>query len=197
MCAVTIKFKNIQKRCVFFVVPDNGQALLGMPDTASLNIINLNIDSIHMEQEMHNASKGCTNMDIDVITKQDADGQNSQNNTSKSINYFVSLADIDADKRKSGAMMQKTHDTFGNVFNGIGCFKGKFPLQLKPNSKPYQVPPRQVLYILQKLFKEELECLQKMDIITPPGVDEMAEWCNSFVLVPKANSKVRLCLDPV
>ena len=24
----------------------------------------------------------------------------------------------------------------------------------------------------------------------------MAEWCNSFVLVPKANGKVRLCLDP-
>ena len=34
-----------------------------------------------------------------------------------------------------------------------------------------------------------------MDIITPPGVDEMMEWCNSFVLVPKANGKVRLCLD--
>ena len=35
-----------------------------------------------------------------------------------------------------------------------------------------------------------------MDIITPPGVDETAEWCNSFVLVLKANSKVRLCLAP-
>ena len=34
-----------------------------------------------------------------------------------------------------------------------------------------------------------------MDIITPLGIDEMAEWCNSFVLVPKANGKVRLCLD--
>ena len=28
-------------------------------------------------------------------------------------------------------------------------------------------------------------------------IDETLEWCNSFVLVPKANSKVRLCLDPV
>ena len=24
-----------------------------------------------------------------------------------------------------------------------------------------------------------------------------AEWCNSFVLVPRSNRKVRLCLDPV
>ena len=51
-------------------------------------------------------------------------------------------------------------------------------------------------YALQKPFKEELEHLQKMDTITPLGVDEIAEWCNSFVLVPKANGKVRLCLDP-
>ena len=92
--------------------------------------------------------------------------------------------------------MQKIHNTFGDVFNGIGCFKGTFSLQLKPDSKPYQAPPRCVVYLLQKLFKEELECLQKMDIITPLGVDEMVEWCNSFVLVPKANGKVRLCLDP-
>ena len=52
-------------------------------------------------------------------------------------------------------------------------------------------------YVLQKLFKEELERLQGMDIIAPLGVDEKAEWCNSFVLVHKANGKVWLCLDPV
>ena len=34
-----------------------------------------------------------------------------------------------------------------------------------------------------------------MNIINPLEVDEMAEWCNIFVLVPKANGKVRLCLD--
>ena len=35
-----------------------------------------------------------------------------------------------------------------------------------------------------------------MDIITLLGLDKASEWLNSFVLVPKANSKVRLCLDP-
>ena len=94
-------------------------------------------------------------------------------------------------------MTQKIHETFGDIFNDTGCFEGTFSLQVKPNSKPYQVSPRHVAYALQKPFREELECIQKMDIITPLGVDEMAEWCNSFVLVPKANGKVRLCLDPV
>ena len=72
-------------------------------------------------------------------------------------------------------MTQKIHDRFGNVFNGIGCFKGTFSLLLKPDSKPYQAPPRCVAYVLQKPFKEELEQLQKMDIITLLGVDEMVE----------------------
>ena len=55
----------------------------------------------------------------------------------------------------------KIHNTFGDVFNGIGCFEGTFSLQLKPDSKPYQVPERCVAYALQKMFKEELEQLQK------------------------------------
>ena len=89
-----------------------------------------------------------------------------------------------------------THEVWWHVFNGIGCFKGTFSLQLKPDSKPYQAPPRHVAYALEKPFKEELECLQEMDIVTLLGVDETSEWCNSFVLVPKANGKMRLCLDP-
>ena len=83
------------------------------------------------------------------------------------------------------------------MFNGIGHFKGTFYLQLKPDSKPYQAPPKHVAYALQKLSKEALEWLQKMDIISPLGVDKMAEWCNSFVLVHKTKSEVRLCLDSV
>ena len=68
-----------------FVVLANGQVLLGMPDTAALNIITLNIDSIqteiascktNREQEMHTMAEGCTNMDTGEINKQDANGQN-------------------------------------------------------------------------------------------------------------------------
>ena len=62
---------------------------------------------------------------------------------------------------------------------------------------PYQAPPRHVAYVLQKPFQEELQQLQVLDIIMPLGVDETAEWCNSFVLVPKANSTVWLYLEPV
>ena len=45
-----------------------------------------------------------------------------------------------------------------------------------------------------KLFQEELEWIQKLDITALLVVNETSEWCNNFMLVPKANGKVRLCL---
>ena len=82
-CTVTINFKNNEKRYVFFVVPGNGQVLLGMPDTAALKTININIDSIQATkeecntnigdpkeskttQEGHVVEKSCTNTDADT-----------------------------------------------------------------------------------------------------------------------------------
>ena len=196
--------KILKRNVCFFVVPGNGQALHGFPDTVALNIINLNIDSIQKEirecktnrgQETHAETEDCTNKGAQSTVKQDGNGQ--QHQTNKLINYFYSSNNIDADKSKSKAMTQRIHEEYGEVFNGIGCFKGIFSLQLKPASKPYQVPPRHIAYTLQKLFQEELQQLQELDIIMLLGVDKRAEWCNSFVLVPKANGKVWLCLYPV
>ena len=100
-----------------------------MPDTTVLYIININIDYIQAEitecktnigQETHAIAKACTNMNAVVINKLDANSQNDQNTSNKSINCFYSLNNIDADKRKSSTMMQKIHEKFGDIFNGIG-----------------------------------------------------------------------------
>ena len=183
--------------------------------TLALNLINLNIDSIktlaaecktNKEQETHNSIEACTNTsttrdegpknnNVSIDSKQDTNSHSHPGNKHISINYFHSSNNVDADKRSNIAMMQRIHTRFGDVFNGIGCFEGRFSLQLKPDSKPYQAPPSHVAYALQEPFKEELRCLQEMDIIMPLGIDETLEWCNSFGLVPKANGKVRLCLD--
>ena len=211
---VTINSKNIKKSCVFFVVPGNGQALLGMPDTAAHKIININIDSIQAVEEECNTNigdtgesnttqeapvveKSCTNTKADSKVDNNINSHNANTNVNSLTNYFFSSPNVQVDKRESIKLTQRIHKVFGNVFNGIGCFKGTFSLQLKPDSKPHQVPPRCVAYVLQKLFKEELDHLQKMDIITPLGVDETMEWCNSFVLVPKVSGKVRVFLDLV
>ena len=140
--------------------------------------------------------KSCTDMVADSKVDNSVNSHNDNNNVNTITSYFLSSPNVEADKRKSIKLMQRVHNVFGNVFNGIGCLEGTFSLQLMPDSKPYQAPLRDVAYALQKLFKEELDWLQKMDIITPLRVDETVEWCNRFVLVPKGNGKARLCLDP-
>ena len=99
-----------KKQCVFFVVPGSGQALLGRSDTAALNIINLNIDSIQAEiisgktnrgQETHTVADGCTNRNMAEVIKQDGNGQNGQNQSNKSINYFYSSENTKADQGRA------------------------------------------------------------------------------------------------
>ena len=90
--------------------------------------------------------------------------------------------------------MNKIHIEFSDVSSGIGCFGGIFSLQIKDDSWPYQAP-RRVVFVLQEPLKEELERLQKQQIIVPLGMDETLEWCNIFVLVPNVNGRLELCLD--
>ena len=143
MCMVQIKFKNITKRCTFFVVPGNRQALLGMPDTAVLNVINLNIDSIqtlaaecktNKKQETHTSVVACTNTgtirgegpennNVSGDNKQDTNGHSHPGNKHISINYFHSLNNVDTDKRSGIAMMPENIHKIWQCFNGIGCFK--------------------------------------------------------------------------
>ena len=61
------------------------------------------------------------------------------------------------------------------MFTEIGFFDGTFSVQVKENSKPYEALPRWMAYGLQKPLKEELEWLQKQDIITPLCGDETGE----------------------
>ena len=114
----------------------------------------------------------------------------------KTTEYFLSGLTYKSNKEKSAESTQLIHKDFDDMLNSIRCFEGTFSLQLRPESKPYQALPRCVVYTLQKAFQEELERLQKLDIIAPLGVDESSEWCYIFMLEPNANGKVRLCLDP-
>ena len=54
---------------MFFVAPRNGQALLGMPDTAALKIIKIYLDSIQVTEEEYNTNIGDAK---EPNTKQDA-----------------------------------------------------------------------------------------------------------------------------
>ena len=169
-CVVTLEHKDNKRKSEFFVVPGNGQVLLDMLDTAALKIININIDSLDAEdtqqdncntntdaakvsnakQEIHGARKCFTNMDSIFKTTNNSNRSTVNPDVNTQTKYFLSCSNIETDKRKSAELTQQMHTEFDNVFNFIGCFEGTFSLQLKPNSRPYQVPPTCVAYVLQK-----------------------------------------------
>ena len=119
--------KNNRKKCEFFVVQRNGQVLLDMPDTAALNIINVNIDSIEAEgtqrencntnisdtkmsnikQETYGANGSCTNTVNGSKNTNNVNGLDSNTNTNTLTNYFLSSPNIEIDKRKSAKVTQK------------------------------------------------------------------------------------------
>ena len=105
------------------------------------------------------------------------------------INYFLPGPSQDNDKKVSAEIIQQLQRDFKDIATGKSCFDGMFSLQVKPDSKPYQAPPKCVAYALWKSFKKESEWLQEQDIITPLGMDETAERCNSFVISPQIQWK--------
>ena len=121
---VIINYKNNKKKCEFFVIPGNGKGLFGMPDTAALNIVNVNIDSIEAEgtqketcntnvsvaktanikQETHGAKKSCTNTDENLKNTNNVNRLDSNTNTNTLTNYFLSFPNIEIDRRKSAEL---------------------------------------------------------------------------------------------
>ena len=51
-------------------------------------------------------------------------------------------------RKASVKLTKQLQKEFEDAFNDVGCFDGMFSLQVKPDSKPYQAPPRHVAYAL-------------------------------------------------
>ena len=174
MCTVEVEHKNNKKKYRFFLVSRGRQALLGMPDTDALNIIKININSIGAEQ-----AKCCTNMHtvwgsgpkqemvrgVMCYTNMDSISNSWDNKTKPIVEKKIpqkqqSISFQVLTMKATRKATQQIHKDFDDVFNGMQCFEGTFSLQLKPDSKSYQVPPRWVAYTFQKPFQEEVRlCL--------------------------------------
>ena len=102
-------YNNNKKKCEFFVVPCSGKVLLGIPNTAACNIINVNIDSIeavrqkencntnisdankpNTKQKTHGVKESCTNIDEDLKNATNVNRSNNNTNTNTLTNYFLS-----------------------------------------------------------------------------------------------------------
>ena len=87
-------------------------------------------------------------------------------------------------------LQTEIHNEFSDFFSDLGCFEGTFSLQIKDDSHMYQP----LFFCTVKATEKELEPATASNYCSI-RCWQMSEWSNSFVLVPKANWKVRLCLD--
>ena len=83
---------------------------------------------------------------------------------------------------------------FPKLFTGLGKLEGDYTILLDPEAKPFALStPRRVAVPLMGAVKQELERMERLGVIAK--IQEPTEWCAGMVVVPKADNKVRICVD--
>ncbi|KAA0709172.1 hypothetical protein E1301_Tti017617 [Triplophysa tibetana] len=91
-------------------------------------------------------------------------------------------------------LKQSLRSQYPEVFQGVGKLKTKqISLYIDPKVKPVAQPLRRIPFNLRSPVEEKIKELLEMDIIEE--VNGPTPWVNPVVIVPKANSEIRLCLD--
>lgn len=90
---------------------------------------------------------------------------------------------------------EEVKETLQNLFKGLGKLDGPdYLVKFKSDEKPHVIStPRKVPVPRLSKVKEKPFRMEQMQIISK--VDEPTEWCPGMVVVPKADGKVRICVD--
>lgn len=83
---------------------------------------------------------------------------------------------------------------YPTIFEGLCKLVGEHTIHLKEGATHFCLTtPRRVPLPLMKKVQEKIKLIEPLDIIEP--IDEPTEWCLRIVVVPKADKKVRICVD--
>jgi hypothetical protein len=76
-----------------------------------------------------------------------------------------------------------------------GCYKHEIvSLQLTPDAKPKQFPPRKVPLALQAQARSQLDEMLRDGVIE--RVTEPSPWCHPMQIAHKPDGRLRICMDP-
>ena len=124
---------------------------------------------------------------MNIVSYHDNDAMNKLD-TGEAHVYAVSSSKQPVTKDE---LIRQYPQVFGD---GVGCLEGEYHIRVDQQQSPVQHPPRKVPVALRDRLKASLDDLEKQDIVAP--VTEPTPWVSSIVVVPKKDSKLRLCLDP-
>ena len=86
-------------------------------------------------------------------------------------------------------------------FKGIFSSVAHFPIEpvdivLSEDNEPVQKPACRVPVAIKEKLKKELHTMENVGIISKLYRNIPTPWLNSYVIVKKPNSSLRICLDP-
>lgn len=87
-------------------------------------------------------------------------------------------------------------EKYPKLFHGLGHMKDEYTykITLEEDAKPFSLSvPRRVPLPLYEETKKELDRMLDSGVVSK--VDTPTEWCAPMVVTPKANGKVRVCVD--
>jgi len=84
-------------------------------------------------------------------------------------------------------------EEYSDIFTGLGCFPGKYHIEIQPAASPVTNHPRRVPRTLYAPFRDKFNKLEHEGMIM--SVDEPCDWVNSLVITEKRDGSLRLCLD--
>ena len=87
----------------------------------------------------------------------------------------------------------KDYEQYSDLFQGLGCLPGEHTIKVDSSISPVVHPPRKVPVSLKEKIKEELDRMEKAEVVVKQK--EPTDWVNSMVAVVKP-SKRRICIDP-
>ena len=90
-------------------------------------------------------------------------------------------------------MAQKMYEQYLDLFQGLGCLPGKHTIKVDSSISPVVHPPRKVPVSLKEKIKEELDRMEKAEVVVKQK--QPTDWVNSMVAVVKPNKR-RICIDP-
>ena len=86
------------------------------------------------------------------------------------------------------------HKDFPQLFHGLGKLKMQHHINLRDDARPICLyAPRKVPHPLLPSVEEELRRMEQQGVISK--VTQPTDSCSGMVVVPKANGRVRICVD--
>ena len=90
-------------------------------------------------------------------------------------------------------MAKKMYEQYSDLFQGLGCLPGEHTIKVDSSISPVVHPPRKVPVSLKEKIREELDRMEKAEVVVKHK--EPTDWVNSMVAVVKPN-KLCICIDP-